>query len=105
MQLVKTIGEAGVDVVRILTDAHQAGVGVDQAVAAVTAAAAKTPALARRRSRRGEKALEGQVTATSEGNRGGRPKAIDDDMLTFAIALQNKGAPVPEIFDRSADAP
>ncbi|WP_328959540.1 hypothetical protein [Streptomyces virginiae] len=35
---------AGIDVARILTDAHQAGVGVDQAVAAVTAAAAKTPA-------------------------------------------------------------
>ncbi|MGW6981825.1 hypothetical protein ACWGE1_20665 [Streptomyces sp. NPDC054932] len=35
---------AGIDVARILTDAHRAGVGVDQAVAAVTAAAAKTPA-------------------------------------------------------------
>ncbi|MFD6969300.1 hypothetical protein [Streptomyces sp. NPDC059949] len=35
---------AGIDVVRILTDAHRAGVGVDQAVAAVTAAAAKTRA-------------------------------------------------------------
>ncbi|MFB7207534.1 hypothetical protein ACFCZQ_35945, partial [Streptomyces virginiae] len=31
------------DVARILTDAHQAGAGVDQAVAAVTAAAANTP--------------------------------------------------------------
>ncbi|MEU2450725.1 hypothetical protein ABZ605_11755 [Streptomyces sp. NPDC012765] len=35
---------AGIDVARILTDAHRAGVGVDQAVAAVTAAAANTPA-------------------------------------------------------------
>ncbi|MFF3089983.1 hypothetical protein ACFVRB_33845 [Streptomyces nojiriensis] len=35
---------AGIGVARILTDAHRAGVGVDQAVAAVTAAAAKTPA-------------------------------------------------------------
>ncbi|MFD5880085.1 hypothetical protein ACFWHN_15445, partial [Streptomyces yangpuensis] len=35
---------AGIDVARILTDAHQAGAGVDQAVAAVTAAAANTPA-------------------------------------------------------------
>lgn len=35
---------AGIDVARILTDAHLAGVGVDQAVVAVTAAAAKTPA-------------------------------------------------------------
>ncbi|WP_051782643.1 MULTISPECIES: hypothetical protein [unclassified Streptomyces] len=34
---------AGIDVARILTDAHRAGVGVDQAVAAVTAAAANTP--------------------------------------------------------------
>ncbi|MFB6864252.1 hypothetical protein ACFCV6_25340 [Streptomyces virginiae] len=34
---------AGIDVARILTDAHQAGAGVDQAVAAVTAAAANTP--------------------------------------------------------------
>ncbi|WP_053703355.1 hypothetical protein [Streptomyces sp. WM6368] len=34
----------GIDVARILIDAHRAGVGVDQAVAAVTAAAAKTPA-------------------------------------------------------------
>ncbi|MFD9082975.1 hypothetical protein [Streptomyces erythrochromogenes] len=35
---------AGIDVARILTDAHRAGAGVDQAVAAVTAAAANTPA-------------------------------------------------------------
>ncbi|WP_445270318.1 hypothetical protein [Streptomyces sp. DSM 41634] len=35
---------AGTDVARILTDAHQAGVGVDQAVAAVTAAARRVPA-------------------------------------------------------------
>ncbi|MFD3557117.1 hypothetical protein ACFWWA_34205 [Streptomyces goshikiensis] len=41
MRLLNTIG---VDVVRILTGAHHAGVGVDQAVAAVTAAAAGTPA-------------------------------------------------------------
>ncbi|MGW6981397.1 hypothetical protein ACWGE1_18410 [Streptomyces sp. NPDC054932] len=34
---------AGIDVARIVTDAHHAGVGVDQAVAAVTAAA-KAPA-------------------------------------------------------------
>ncbi|MCX5309210.1 hypothetical protein OG304_38270 [Streptomyces sp. NBC_00160] len=34
---------AGIDVARILTDAHRAGAGVDQAVAAVTAAAADTP--------------------------------------------------------------
>ncbi|MFB7900632.1 hypothetical protein ACFC1B_30500, partial [Streptomyces xiamenensis] len=37
---------AGIDVARILTDAHQAGAGVDQAVAAVTAAAANTPTTA-----------------------------------------------------------
>jgi hypothetical protein len=28
---------------------------------------------------------------------GGRPKVIDDDMLTFAVALKNKGVPVPDI--------
>jgi DNA invertase Pin-like site-specific DNA recombinase len=44
-----------------------------------------------------EKTLEGQVTAANKGNHGGRPKVIDDDSLTFAIALKNKGVPVPEI--------
>ncbi|MFI1068140.1 hypothetical protein ACH4TC_40520 [Streptomyces spororaveus] len=34
----------GIDVARIFTDAHRAGVGVDQAGAAVTASAANTPA-------------------------------------------------------------
>ncbi|MFF4575943.1 hypothetical protein [Streptomyces sp. NPDC001410] len=44
-----------------------------------------------------EKTLEGQVTAAAKGNHGGRPKVIDDDMLTFARALKDKGVPVPEI--------
>ncbi|MFI5808430.1 recombinase family protein [Streptomyces sp. NPDC051561] len=44
-----------------------------------------------------EKTLEGQATAAAKGNHGGRPKVIDDDMLTFAVALKNKGVPVPEI--------
>ncbi|WP_235619131.1 recombinase family protein [Embleya scabrispora] len=44
-----------------------------------------------------EKTLEGQVVAAAKGNHGGRPKVIDDDMLTFAIALKDKGVPVPEI--------
>ncbi|WP_329819258.1 hypothetical protein [Streptomyces sp. JV185] len=44
-----------------------------------------------------EKTLEGQVTAAAKGNHGGRPKVIDDDMLTFAVALKDKGVPVPEI--------
>ncbi|MGV9249809.1 recombinase family protein, partial [Streptomyces sp. NPDC003710] len=44
-----------------------------------------------------EKTLEGQVIAASKGNHGGRPKVIDDDMLTFAIAMKNKGIPVPDI--------
>jgi DNA invertase Pin-like site-specific DNA recombinase len=44
-----------------------------------------------------EKTLEGQVTAAARGNHGGRPKVIDDDMLTFAVALKDKGVPVPEI--------
>ncbi|WP_411144024.1 hypothetical protein [Streptomyces sp. x-80] len=43
-----------------------------------------------------EKTLEGQVIAASKGNHGGRPKVIDD-MLTFAVALKDKGVPVPEI--------
>ncbi|MGP3637131.1 recombinase family protein [Streptomyces sp. 24-1644] len=42
-----------------------------------------------------EKTLEGQVTAAAKGNHGGRPKVID--MLTFAVALKDKGVPVPEI--------
>lgn len=44
-----------------------------------------------------EKTLEGQVTAAAKGYHGGRPKVIDDDMLTFARALKDKGIPVPEI--------
>lgn len=44
-----------------------------------------------------EKTLEGQVTAAAKGNHGGRPKVIDEDMLTFARALKDKGVPVPEI--------
>src|SRR6266566_5418877 len=44
-----------------------------------------------------EKTLEGQQAAAAHGNHGGRPKVIDDDMLTFAIALKDKGVPVPEI--------
>jgi DNA invertase Pin-like site-specific DNA recombinase len=44
-----------------------------------------------------EKTLEGQAAAAAKGNHGGRPRVIDDDMLTFAIALKNKGTPVPQI--------
>ncbi len=46
-----------------------------------------------------EKTLEGQVIAVAKGNHGGRPKVIDEDMLTFALALalKDKGVPVPEI--------
>ncbi|MEU2979914.1 recombinase family protein [Streptomyces hirsutus] len=47
-----------------------------------------------------EKTLEGQVIAASKGNHGGRPKVIDDDMLTFAVALKNKGVPIPEIVKK-----
>jgi hypothetical protein len=49
-----------------------------------------------------EKTLEGQVAAAAKGNHGGRSKVIDDDMLTFAIALKNKGIPVPEIVGKLA---
>jgi DNA invertase Pin-like site-specific DNA recombinase len=44
-----------------------------------------------------EKTLEGQQAAAAKGNHGGRPKVIDDDMLTFAAALREKGVPMPEI--------
>jgi hypothetical protein len=37
-----------------------------------------------------EKTLEGQAIAASRGNHGGRPKVIDDDMLTFAVALTSR---------------
>ncbi|MEV6166271.1 hypothetical protein AB0L71_31010 [Streptomyces sp. NPDC052052] len=43
-----------------------------------------------------EKPLEGQVVAAFEGNHGGRPKAIDGDMLTSAVALKDKGVLVPD---------
>ncbi|WP_328747232.1 recombinase family protein [Streptomyces sp. NBC_00285] len=42
-----------------------------------------------------EKTLEGQVIAASKGNHGGRPKVIDDDMLTFALALRTRASPSP----------
>lgn len=41
--------------------------------------------------------LEGQQAAAARGNHGGRPKVIDDDMLTFALALRAKGLPVSAI--------
>ena len=44
-----------------------------------------------------EKPLEGQVIAAAKGNHGGRPKVIDDDLLTFALALKDKDVPVPDI--------
>ncbi|MFF4779220.1 recombinase family protein [Microtetraspora fusca] len=44
-----------------------------------------------------DKTLEGQQAAAAKGNHGGRPKVIDDDMLTFALALRAKGVPVPAI--------
>jgi DNA invertase Pin-like site-specific DNA recombinase len=44
-----------------------------------------------------EKTLEGQIIAAAKGNHGGRPKVIDDDSLTFALALKDKGVPVPNI--------
>ncbi|MCM1973026.1 hypothetical protein [Streptomyces sp. G1] len=47
-----------------------------------------------------EKTLEGQQVGAAKGNQGGRPKVIDDDSLTFALALQAKGDPVPEITQK-----
>ncbi|WP_207954581.1 recombinase family protein [Saccharopolyspora elongata] len=44
-----------------------------------------------------KKTLEGQQAAAAKGNHGGRPKVIDDDSLTFALALKAKGVPVGEI--------
>ncbi len=44
-----------------------------------------------------DKTLEGQQAAAARGHHGGRPKVIDEDMLTFALALRAKGLPVPEI--------
>ncbi|GAA5074455.1 hypothetical protein [Streptomyces similanensis] len=41
--------------------------------------------------------MEGQVIAASKGVRGGRPKVVDDDMLTIAVAFEDKGVPVPDI--------
>lgn len=47
-----------------------------------------------------EKTLEGQQAAAAKGNHGGRPKVIDDDSLTFALALRDKGVPMPEIVKK-----
>jgi DNA invertase Pin-like site-specific DNA recombinase len=47
-----------------------------------------------------EKTLEGQRAAAAKGNHGGRPKVVDDDMLTFALALRDKGTPIPEIANK-----
>lgn len=47
-----------------------------------------------------EKTLEGQQAAAAKGNHGGRPKVIDDDSLTFARALRDKGVPMPEIVKK-----
>jgi DNA invertase Pin-like site-specific DNA recombinase len=44
-----------------------------------------------------ERTLEGQQAAAARGNHGGRPKVIDDDSLTFARALREKGTPIPDI--------
>ncbi|MFE2864911.1 recombinase family protein [Embleya sp. NPDC059259] len=41
--------------------------------------------------------LEGQDVAAAKGRHGGRPKVVDDDMLVFALALRDKGVPVPDI--------
>jgi DNA invertase Pin-like site-specific DNA recombinase len=44
-----------------------------------------------------DKTLEGHQVAEAKGRHSGRPKVIDDDMLTFALALRAKGVPVPDI--------
>ncbi|WP_329086447.1 MULTISPECIES: recombinase family protein [unclassified Streptosporangium] len=44
-----------------------------------------------------EKTLEGHQAAAAKGNHSGRPKVFDEDMLTFALALRDKGVPVPDI--------
>lgn len=44
-----------------------------------------------------EKTLEGQVIAAAKSNHGGRPKVIDHDSLTFALALKDKDVPIPDI--------
>lgn len=77
-----------------LTGIHDPG-GMGAMFFAVLAAAAQIE-----RNYIREKTLEGQVSAASKGNHGGRPKVIDDDMLTFARALKDKGVPVPEIAQK-----
>ncbi|MEV8371320.1 recombinase family protein [Kribbella sp. NPDC056861] len=47
-----------------------------------------------------EKTLEGQQLAASQGNHGGRPKVIDDDMLVFARALRDRGTPIGDIAQK-----
>ncbi|TMR12790.1 hypothetical protein ETD86_31900 [Nonomuraea turkmeniaca] len=42
------------------------------------------------------------AAAAARGNHGGRPRVIDDDMLTFALALRDKGVPIPAIAAKLA---
>ncbi|WP_405810257.1 hypothetical protein [Streptomyces sp. NBC_01520] len=52
-----------------------------------------------------EKTLEGQVIAASKGNHGGRPKAIDDDMLTSQGRDRRSGTAPPPRAAASATPP
>ncbi|MEU6369136.1 hypothetical protein ABZ876_26195 [Streptomyces sp. NPDC046931] len=47
-----------------------------------------------------DKSLEGRASARERGRHGGRPKAVDDDMATYARSLRANGVPVPQIASR-----
>ena len=47
-----------------------------------------------------EKTIEGQVSAAGRGRHAGRPKVFDEDMVTMARALRDKGMSVPEIAQK-----
>ena len=47
-----------------------------------------------------DRTLEGHDSARLRGKEIGGASVTDDDMLTFAIALKDKGVPVPEIANK-----
>jgi DNA invertase Pin-like site-specific DNA recombinase len=77
-----------------LAGVHAPGDG-DSMLFAVLAAAAELDRTYLR-----DKIVEAQHEAASRGNRGGRPRVVDDDMLSRARELRDSGVSVPDIAAR-----
>ncbi|MFJ1869463.1 hypothetical protein ACIOD1_33245 [Streptomyces sp. NPDC088097] len=94
----------GIDVARILLDAHAAGAGVDQAVAAVTtAAAAKAPAPAPAPTATPAPAAPGAVAPLSRDGLASRRGGVDDPWA--APAAGRVPAPAPASAPGTEPAP